>query len=135
MTQIIFADFIDIYAVIADFTVLNIVKTVDQVGDRCLAGAGASDERDFLSRCRIEIHVVQNRFFRHIAEIHIVKHDVPAKLHIVHAAVCPVGMFPRPHAGALRRLSDDAVFFPGAHQGDVALVGFFFLIEQRKDPL
>ena len=37
-TQIVFFDLCNIDAVIADFSLLNIVETVDQVGNCCLSG-------------------------------------------------------------------------------------------------
>ena len=48
--QIIFFDLGDIDAVIADFSFLNIVETVDQVGNCCLSGTGRANKCQFLSR-------------------------------------------------------------------------------------
>ena len=50
MTQIRFLDLVDIDAVVTDLTILNIVETVDQVGDCCLSGTGGTYKCQFLSR-------------------------------------------------------------------------------------
>ena len=55
-----FFDLVDIDAVIADLAVLDIVETVDQVGDGRLSGAGAADKGNFLTRLRVQIYVVKN---------------------------------------------------------------------------
>ena len=47
VAQVIFFDLVDIDAVIADLAVLDIVETVDQVGDGRLSGAGAARQRHF----------------------------------------------------------------------------------------
>ena len=53
MSEVGFFDLVDVNAVITDLTVLNIIKAVDQVGDRCLSGTGGADKGDLLSRRRI----------------------------------------------------------------------------------
>ena len=50
MAQISFFDLVDVDTVISDLTVLDIVKTVDQVGDRGLSCTGGTDKGDFLTR-------------------------------------------------------------------------------------
>ena len=49
-TQIVFFNLCNIDAVIADFSLLNIVETVDQVGNCCLSGTGRANKCQFLSR-------------------------------------------------------------------------------------
>ena len=49
-TQIVFFYLCNIDAVIADFSLLNIVETVDQVGNCCLSGTGRANKCQFLSR-------------------------------------------------------------------------------------
>ena len=53
MAQIRLFDFVDVDAVVADFPVLNIVKTIDKVRDRRLAGPGGAYKGNLLPRCRI----------------------------------------------------------------------------------
>ena len=47
LTQIRFFDLVDIDAVVTDLTILNIIKTVDQVRDRGLSGTGGAYEAIF----------------------------------------------------------------------------------------
>ena len=75
VAQVIFFDLVDIDAVIADLAVLDIVETVDQVGDGRLSGAGAADKGNFLTRS-VEIYVVKNGLLWNIAEIDIIKYHV-----------------------------------------------------------
>ena len=51
---------VDIYAVIADLAVGNIIKAVDEVGDGGLAGTRRADEGDLLAGLCIDGDVVQN---------------------------------------------------------------------------
>ena len=55
MPQVVFFDFVNINAVITDFAVLNIIKTVNQVGNRRLSGSGRTDKRNFLPRRRKQV--------------------------------------------------------------------------------
>ena len=43
-SQIVLLDLININSVITDLTILNIIETVDQIGNRRLTGAGRTDE-------------------------------------------------------------------------------------------
>ena len=76
VAQVIFFDLVDIDTVIADLAVLDIVETVDQVGDGRLSGAGAADKGNFLTRRSVEIYVVKNGLLWNIAEIDIIKYHV-----------------------------------------------------------
>ena len=60
--------FIDVDAIIADLTILNVIKTVDQIRDSRLTGACRTDKCDFLTGLRIQIHIVQYDLFRNITE-------------------------------------------------------------------
>ena len=76
VTQVIFFDFADIDAIVADFSILNVIKTVDQVGNRCLSGSGTSDKGDLLTRSSKKIYIVENDFVRIIAKVDIVEYDI-----------------------------------------------------------
>lgn len=62
MAQVSFFDLVDVDTVVTDFSILNIVETIDQVCDGCFTGTGGADKRNFLSRGSVEIYVVQNNF-------------------------------------------------------------------------
>ena len=53
-------DLIDVDRIIADLTVLNIIKSIDQIGDGRLAGTGGSDKCNFLSRLRVKLDIVED---------------------------------------------------------------------------
>ena len=97
--QVGFFNLPDIDAVIEDNAVGNIIKTVDQVGDRCFAGARGPDKRHLLPRLGIEGDVVQDGFSRHIPKIHILQAHVAGHPRIGRAAA--VRLFPGPKSGAL----------------------------------
>ena len=44
MSQVVFFDLCDIDSIITDLSILDIVETVDQVGDRGFSGSGRSDK-------------------------------------------------------------------------------------------
>src|SRR5699024_6767876 len=124
---------VDVDAVVADFAVGNIVKPVDEVGDRRLAGAGGADERNLLAGFRVERNIVQHRLARDIGEVHVIEPDVAAQAGVGDGAVV-VGVLPGPDVGALGVFFQAAVgLFSRVDKGDVAVVGFGFLVQQRKD--
>ena len=47
-------DLVDVDAVVADFTVGNVIEAVDEVGDRGLARAGRADKGDLLPRLGVQ---------------------------------------------------------------------------------
>ena len=70
-----------IKAIVGDGSFLDFVETVDQVGDRGLAGTGASDESDFLSGVGSQADVEQYLLPFNIAEIHILEADLASERH------------------------------------------------------
>ena len=73
--QIRFADLVDVDAVIPDLAILDIIETVDQVGDRRLAGTGRTDQSDLLPWLRIHPDVMQDHLVFFIAKVYAIKHD------------------------------------------------------------
>ena len=65
--------FLDINSVISDFSTVNIIKSIDQVSDRGLPGAGGAHESDFLPGFGIEGNIVEDGAFRFIAKSSMVK--------------------------------------------------------------
>ena len=55
-------DFIDIYTVITDFSVLDVIKAVNKVRDGRFSCARAADKGDLLPRRSKELDVVQDDF-------------------------------------------------------------------------
>ena len=134
--QIGLSDLVDIDAVIADLAVRNVVKAVDEVGDGSLAGAGGAYKGNLLARGGIQLDVVQDNLALFIAEVHIVKGDVPFQLLIGDGPVCLMRMLPGPEVGAFLRFGQGAVrFLPDIHQGDISVVLLRLLVHQVEDSL
>ena len=91
-----FTNFIHVNAIVADLTVLDIVETVNQVGNGGFSCSGGADKCNLLSRCRVEHNVVQYDFFISITEIHIVKNHIAGEFRISGGVICFMIMFPRP---------------------------------------
>ena len=70
--EVALLDFVDVDGVVPDFAIVNVVETVDEVGDRRFARAGRADERHLLPRFGVNAHVVQHEFVRLVAEVHVV---------------------------------------------------------------
>ena len=99
MTQIVFFNLIDIDTIVADLTILNIIETVDQVRDRSLSGTGTSDKSNLLTRCCVEVYIVEHDLIRVITEINIIKDNIAFQLDIIDTAVSLMCVFPCPHTG------------------------------------
>ena len=132
--QVCLLDQLDVDAVISDRSFLDIIEAVDQIGDRRLAGAGRADERDLLTRIRIQLDVMQHDLVGHIAEGDVVEQHFSAQRHIFDLTVFP-RMTPCPFAGVFRRLDDLTFFFAVTGQRDFSFIFFDFFIHQRKDTL
>ena len=123
--QIVLLDQLDIDAVIGDRSFLDVVKTVDQIGDRRLSGTGRTDEGDLLSRLRIQLDVVQDGLVWHIAEGHIMEEHLSTQRHILDRTV-GTRMTPCPLVGVFLRLDDVSLFiFLVACQRDRTLIDLY----------
>ena len=54
----------DISAIDRDLSFLNVIKTVQKVGNRRFSGTGRTDKCHFLAGMRIQVNVFQNHFIR-----------------------------------------------------------------------
>ena len=133
--QVSFFDLMDVDAVIADLAILNIVEAVDQVGNGSLACTGRADKSDLLPRTAVQVDVMQHRFFRHIAKVHVRKGDVARQL-VVGGSAVVVGVLPRPQTGALGSFHQLVVAVVlGVYQRHIALVGLAGLVHHLEDAL
>ncbi|KFI56632.1 HAD-superfamily hydrolase [Bifidobacterium callitrichos DSM 23973] len=130
--QIALAHIADIDAVIGDRTGIDVVEAGDEVGDRRLAGAGGSDERDLLPGLGEHRHVVKHFLALHIAEVHVIETDVAA-----HRRDTAVGrILPTPVVGALARLDQSSVrVVRDVDERDPAVILLDALVEQIEDAL
>ena len=135
MAQVRLFDLIDIDAVVTDLTIGNIIKPVDQVGDRCLSSAGRTNKGHLLARLCVKGNIVQHRFSRLVGEVNIKEPDVALQAGIGNSSVM-MGMLPGPDIGTLRTLLQGTVLFHfGVYQRYVALIRLRLLIQQSKEPV
>ena len=133
--QIVLFDLVDVDAVVTDLAVRDIIKTVDQVGNGGLARTGGAYKGDLLSGAAIQIDIVQNGLFRHIAKVHIRKGDVPLHL-LIGGGPIVMGVLPGPEVGALLGLHQLLVrAILSVYQGHISLIGLRGLIHHLKDTL
>ena len=70
-SQIRLLDLIDIDAIITDLTILNIIETVDQIGNGGLTGSGRSDKGNLLTRLSIQLDIMKHDLIIIISKVHI----------------------------------------------------------------
>ena len=131
--QIRFFNFIYIDAVIADFSVLNVVKTVQKICDRCFSCSCRADKGNFLSRCCVHFYIVENDFVRIIAKVNAVQYHIAFQFNVIGCIVCFMVMLPCPAACTFFRLFERSVFFFYIYKCYVAFVHFRFFVEKVKD--
>ena len=133
--QIRFFDLVDIDIVIADFTVLNIIKAVNQVGNGGLTGTGGPDKGNLLSRFGKHADVMQYNLIFRVPEVHVIKDNVA--LHRVqrNGAVL-VRMLPGPGAGAFFTFHQAAMaVISSIDQFYISVVLFRLLVQKLKNTL
>ena len=97
--QVRLLDLVHIDAVISDLSVLNIIKTIDQIHDRGFTGARCTDKRNLLSGLRIQLDIMQDDLVVTVAEVNLIKYDISLQLHIGRRIRILVIMLPCPDAG------------------------------------
>ena len=97
--QVRLLDFININSIVADLAVGNIIKPVDQIGDRGFACAGGAYKGDLLSRLSPETDIVQNDFVFGVAEVHIIKDNAALLLRVGYCSIGFMRMLPGPQIG------------------------------------
>ena len=75
-SQIILFNLVDVDSIVTDLSILYIVETIDQVGDRRLSGSGRAYEGNLLTRLCVKCEIVKYHFFicitkSHVKEAHI----------------------------------------------------------------
>ena len=88
MAQIIFFDLCNVDSIVADLTFLNIVETIDQVGDRCLSCTGRTYKCKFLSRFCIQTDVMENCLVLIVSESYIFETYITFQFCIGYGAIC-----------------------------------------------
>ncbi len=125
-------DQFDIDPVVRDRAFLDLVKTVDQIRDGCLACAGRAHERDLLSWLGKQRNIMQDHFLLCIAERHIVEAYVAFQFDKLHFSV-RTRMSPAPVSGVFRTFDPFAVFLFHVDKRDDTVIGLARLVEDRID--
>ena len=134
MSQVILFDLGDIDSVIADLTLLNIVKTVDQVGDSCFSSTCGAYESQLLTGLCKEADILKDYFIRVIAESYILEADISCKFCIGYRAVCRMRMLPCPHAGSFFAFCNISLgIFFRINKLYITFIFFRLLIDQVED--
>ncbi len=115
--QVVLSDVLHVDAVIGHLSLLDVVESVDEVGDGGLAGAGGAHESDLLAGLGKEADVLENGVLRLVAKRDILEADIP----------------PEGHRGAIRFLPRPAC--PLSRQGHTAFIYLGRLVHGFKDPL
>ena len=132
--QVRFFNLVDIDSVIADFSVRNIVETVDKVGNGRFACARCTNEGNLLSGARIQRNIRQDLLFGDVAKVHLLHHDIPFQLSIRRGVVRLVVMFPSPKPRTLLRFRQSAVLIPlRIYQLNVAVVHLGLFVHHGED--
>ena len=132
--QIGFFDLVDIYSVVANLAVCNIVKPVYKVCYGRFSGTRRADERYLLTGARVQRHVMQNYLFGNVTEIHVIENYIAFKRSVRYRPVGFVRMLPRPQLGTFFALFDIAVFVVFCiDQSNVTVVGFGLFVDNRKN--
>ena len=130
MSQIIFFNFVNINAIITDLSVLNIIKSVNQICNRRLSCTSRADKRNFLTRRCVQIHIMKHDFFRYIAKIYIIKNNISGQLCIRNRTFLLMRMLPCPKPGTRtsRRLCNLSIFFFCIYKRYISFVCFCLFI-------
>ena len=123
---------VDVDAVVADLAVGDVIKPVNEVGDRSFACAGRADEGELLTGLGVKGHVMKHRLIRHVAKVYVKEANVALEQTVFHRAVI-LPVLPGPFARALRAGDDCAVFLAAARKRDGSFVTLGLLIEKLKD--
>ena len=113
---------------------MDIVETVDQVGNGGLPCSCRTDKGHLLSLVRVEVDIVKDLVLIIVGEVYICKDDISDQFDQFVVAVFP-RVFPSPEVGLL--ISDDhaTIDLFIVDQGDFPFIHFDFFIQEIKDPI
>ena len=132
-TQVIFADFLDIDAIVTDLTGVQFVEAVEQVGDGGFTSTGGTYESDFLAWFCIQTQIVENGFVWNITKGHVFEYNVTFHFGVGKGTIV-MRMFPCPYTGTFVGFGQVAVFiFHSVDQSNIAFVFFFWSVDEGED--
>ena len=95
-SQITLFDLIYIDAIITDLTILNIIETIQKIGNCRLTGTRGADKCNFLSWLRIHLHIVKHDLVITISEVNAIQNNITFQFDIICFASGFVKMLPCP---------------------------------------
>ena len=113
---------------------MDIVETVDQVGNGGLPCSCRAYKGHLLPLVRIEVDIVEDLVLIIVREVYIVKDDISDQLDQFIVSIFP-RVFPSPEVGLL--ISDDhtTINLFIVDQGHFPFIHFDFFIQEIKDPI
>ena len=113
---------------------MDIVETVDQVGNGGLSCSCRADKGHLLSLVCVKIDIVEDLVLLIVREVYIGKDDISDQFDQFVVAIFP-RVFPSPKVGLL--ISDDhtTIDLFIVDQGDFPFIHFDFFIQEIKDPI
>ena len=111
---------------------MNIIKTVNQVGNRRLSSSRGTDKCHLLTTLGIQLDIIQNLLIFIIAKINIIKYDISNKRYILHSPIltrmppCP----PSCRYITLYQFTVNILYICQCYQ---TIIQFQLFIHQRKD--
>ena len=132
-TQICFFDLVDINTIITDLSILDIIKTVDQIGDRGLSCSGRTNKCNLLTRFCKELDIMQNHLFLIISKIHTIKYHITFQRLISCCIIRFVVMFPCPVTCMFLCFPYLTILNFRINQCNIPFVQFRFFIQDTED--
>ena len=113
---------------------MDIVETIDQVGNGGLPCSCRADKGHFLPLVCVEVDIVEDLVLIIVGEVYICKDDISDQFDQFVVAIFP-RVFPSPEVGLL--ISDDhaTIDLFIVDQGDSPFIHFDFFIQEIKDPI
>ena len=130
MSQVTFFNLVDINAVITNLSILNIIKSIDQIGNGGLSGSGGTDKGNLLSRRRKHFDVVKYHFLIIISEINTQEFHVSLKFRVSRGVIYLMVMLPCPCAGMMIGFINVSFFVKSSiDQSHISVIHFRFFIQ------
>ena len=134
-SQIRFPNLVYINSIVADFSILNIIKPVDQICNGCFSCSCRTYKGNFLSWLCIQFHIMKHNLIIIVPEIHTIKYYISLKLNIIYRTICLMCMLPCPASGMFLTFYKFSIFFFHIDQSHIPVIYFHFLIQKGKDTL
>ena len=130
MPQVFLPDFVNVNPIISDFSILNVIKPVQQIGNGRLSCTCCPSKSHFLPCSCKNLNIVQNCFSIGVSKIHMIKYHIPLHRLIGSRIICLMIMLPRPHTGPIRNLGQISLFIIACiHQLHISAVLFRLFIQ------